>query len=152
MAGQTLSRYKVLEKLGSKSIDSASKSKNIRRDRTVAIEVIPTHLSSDPRRRLRFESEIRIASSLNHLNKCTFHDLDAQGDVDFLIVDYLSGETLADRLKKRTSSPNVAHRYAAIIADALGHAFRPAVVNRDLKPANIMPTNPGREANGLRFD
>ena len=119
------------------------KATDTRLERTVAIKVLPAHVASDPERKQRFEREAKTISSLNHPHICTLHDVGREGDVDFLVMEYLEGETLADRLQKGALPLDQALRYAIEIADALDKAHRQGVTHRDLKPANIMLTKTG---------
>src|SRR4029079_9239662 len=95
------------------------KATDTRLDRSVAIKVLPSHLSSDADLRARFEREARVVSSLNHPHICTLHDIGHQDGVDFLVMEYCDGETLADRLTKGALPIDQALRFAIQIADAL---------------------------------
>jgi len=109
----------------------------------VAIKVLPSHLADNARLRDRFEREARAVSSLNHPHICTLYDIGSQDGVDFLVLEYLEGETLADRLKKGALPFDQALRTGIEITDALDKAHRQGVVHRDLKPGNIMLTKSG---------
>lgn len=135
--------YEVGEPLGAGGMGEVYQAKDTRLDRTVAIKVLPSHLSGDPDLRQRFEREARAVSSLNHPNICTLHDIGREGNVDFLVMEHLEGETLAERLKKGPLLFEDALRFAVQIADALDKAHRQGVVHRDLKPGNIMLTKSG---------
>ncbi len=119
------------------------KAKDTRLDRIVAIKVLPSHLSDNAERRERFEREARAVSSLNHPHICTLHDVGEQDGTHFLVMEYIEGETLADRLMKGPLPLDQALRYGIEIADALDKAHRQGVVHRDLKPGNVMLTKPG---------
>ena len=114
-----------------------------RLDRTVAIKVLPEHLASDPQRRERFEREARAVSSLNHPHICTLHDVGEQDGIHYLVMEYVEGDTLQQRLEKGRLPLDQALEYAIQIADALDKAHRQGVVHRDLKPGNIMLTKSG---------
>ena len=117
--------------------------RDTRLDRTVAIKVLPDHLSKDPSLRQRFEREARAASSLNHPHICTVHDVGTQDGVDFLVMEHLQGETLASRLGRGPLPLDETLRCAVQIADALDKAHRQGLIHRDLKPGNVMLTKTG---------
>ena len=119
------------------------RARDTRLERSVAIKILPSHLSEDPEARQRFDREARTISSLNHPNICTLHDIGQQNGVDFLVMEYLEGETLADRLRKGPLPVEQLLRYGIEICDALEKAHRSGVVHRDLKPGNIMLTKGG---------
>jgi len=116
------------------------RARDTRLERTVALKVLPSALAADADRRARFEREARAVSSLNHPHICTLHDIGRQDGIDFLVMEYLDGETLADRLKKGPLPTDAVLRYGVQIADALDKAHRQGVVHRDLKPGNVMLT------------
>src|ERR1700722_822559 len=138
-----LGPYEILAAIGAGGQGEVYKARDIRLDRFVAIKVLPAHLSSRQELRERFEREARTVSSLNHPHICTLYDIGKQDGTDFLIMEYLEGETLADRLAKGPLPLSDALRYAIEIADALDKAHRQGVVHRDLKPGNIMITKSG---------
>jgi serine/threonine protein kinase len=142
-AGARLGPYEVLSSIGAGGMGEVYKARDTRLDRIVAIKVLPEHLSSKPQLRERFEREARAVSSLNHPHICTLHDVGQQDGTDYLVMEYLEGETLAQRLKKGPLPLDQALRYAVEIAGALDHAHRHGVVHRDLKPGNIMLTRTG---------
>ena len=119
------------------------KAKDTRLDRFVAIKVLPTHLSSDPDRRERFDREARAISSLNHPHICTLHDVGHQDGIDFLVMELVEGESLADRLATGALPLDQALQRAIEIADALSAAHTSGIVHRDLKPGNVMLTKAG---------
>jgi len=123
------------------------RARDTRLGRDVAIKILPLHLSSDPSRRERFEREARAVSALNHPNICTLHDIGvqdtAQGAVDYLVLEHLEGETVADRLTRGALPIDQVLRHAAEIADALARAHRQGIVHRDLKPQNVMIARSG---------
>ena len=142
-SGTRLGPYEILAPVGAGGMGEVYRAKDTRLDRTVAIKVLPASLASDPDRRQRFEREARAVSSLNHPHICTLHDIGQQDGIDFLVMEYLDGETLADRLKKGPLPTDAVLRYAIQIADALDKAHRHGVVHRDLKPANVILTRSG---------
>jgi serine/threonine protein kinase len=119
------------------------RARDTRLDRTVAIKILPSHLSQNSEARQRFEREARTISSLNHPNICTLYDVGHQDGMDFLVMEYLEGETLADRLRKGPIPLPQVLRYGIEICEGLERAHRGGVVHRDLKPGNIMLTKSG---------
>jgi len=119
------------------------KARDTRLERTVAIKVLPSHLSSSPEVRQRFEREARTISQLSHPHICALYDVGREDGTDYLVMEYLEGETLSDRLAKGTLPLEQALRYGVEIADALDKAHRQGIVHRDLKPGNVMLTKSG---------
>jgi serine/threonine protein kinase len=119
------------------------RARDSRLDREVAIKVLPGHLSASAELRQRFEREARAVSSLNHPNICTLHDIGHQEGIDFLVLELLDGETLAQRLERGPLPVPEALRMGIQIADALEKAHSQALIHRDLKPGNIMLTKSG---------
>jgi eukaryotic-like serine/threonine-protein kinase len=119
------------------------RARDTRLDRTVAIKVLPAHLSSSPDSRQRFEREAKTISQLSHPHICALYDVGHQDGVEFLVMEYLEGETLAERLAKGPLSLDLVLRYGTEIADALDKAHRQGIVHRDLKPGNVMVTKAG---------
>jgi serine/threonine-protein kinase len=119
------------------------KARDTRLDRIVAIKVLPTHLADRSELRERFEREARTIAGLNHPHICTLHDIGQQDGTDFLVMEYLEGETLAQRLAKGPLPLEQVLQYAIEISDALDKAHRKGVTHRDLKPGNIMLTKSG---------
>jgi serine/threonine protein kinase len=143
MVGRTLGHYRVVSLLGSGGMGEVYRATDTRLDRTVALKVLPAHLSSDPERRQRFEREARAVSSLSHPHICALYDVGQQDGIDYLVMEYIEGESLADRLAKGPLPVDLALRYAVQITDALDKAHHARLVHRDLKPANIMLTKSG---------
>jgi len=119
------------------------RAKDTRLDRTVAIKVLPSHLSSDPELKQRMEREARAISALQHANVCTLHDIGAQDGTDYLVMEYLEGQTLAARLEKGALPLDQVLKIGTEIARALAKAHQQGIIHRDLKPANIMLTRAG---------
>src|ERR1700732_627024 len=119
------------------------RARDTRLDRIVAIKILPDHHASNPELRERFEREARTIASLNHPHICTLHDVGHQDGIDFLVMEYVEGETLATRLEKGPLPLDQVLKYGTQIADALDKAHRNSVVHRDLKPGNIMLTPSG---------
>jgi serine/threonine-protein kinase len=119
------------------------KARDTRLDRTVAIKVLPTHLADRAELRERFEREAKTIASLNHPHICTLFDTGHQDDIDFLVMEYIEGETLAQRLQRGALPIQQVLQYAIEIADALDKAHRKGITHRDLKPGNVMLTKSG---------
>ena len=119
------------------------RARDTRLNRDVAVKVLPQHLSAQPEVRARFEREAKTVSSLNHPNICTLFDVGVEGDTDYLVMELVEGETLAERLTKGPVPVDEVLRLGSQIAEALGRAHRAGVVHRDLKPGNVMLTRSG---------
>src|SRR5262245_3090916 len=141
--GTRLGPYEILGALGAGGMGEVYRARDTRLDRTVAIKVLPDHLAQSPDLRSRFEREARAVSSLNHPHICVLHDIGHQDGIDYLVLEYLEGESLHHRLEKGPLPLEQALRYGSEIADALGRAHRSGVIHRDLKPANVMLTKEG---------
>ena len=142
-AGTRLGPYEVLSPLGAGGMGEVYKARDTRLERTVAIKVLPPHLSSSEEVRQRFEREAKTISSLSHPHICALYDVGNQDGVEYLVMEYLEGETLADRLLKGPLPTEQTLRFGIEIADALDKAHRQGVVHRDLKPGNVMLTKSG---------
>src|SRR5918994_5343192 len=137
--GSRLGPYEVVSRLGAGGRGGVWKARDTRLDRRVAIKILPAELAQDPQFKSRFEREAKTISQLNHPHICTLYDV---GD-DFLVMELLEGETLADRLERGPLSLSEVLKYGAQIAEALDRAHRGGVVHRDLKPGNVMITRAG---------
>jgi serine/threonine protein kinase len=142
-AGAKLGPYEVLSPLGAGGMGEVYRARDTRLERTVAIKVLPSHLSSDPELKQRMEREARAISALQHPNICTLYDIGSQNGVDFLVMEYLEGQTLAGRLEKGPLPIEQVLKIGTEIAQALGKAHMQGIIHRDLKPANIMLTRAG---------
>jgi eukaryotic-like serine/threonine-protein kinase len=142
-AGTKLGPYEIQQPLGAGGMGEVYRARDTRLGREVAIKVLPAHLSSNPDLRQRMEREAKAISSLNHPHICTLHDVGSQDGVDFLVMEYLEGETLADHLHRGGMPLEEALKTAIKIADALDKAHAHGIVHRDLKPANVMLTKNG---------
>src|SRR6202171_2915317 len=143
LPGLRLGPYEVLSAIGAGGMGEVYRAKDTRLDRTVAIKVLPPHLADSSELRERFEREARTIASLNHPHICTLHDIGHQDGTDYLVMEYVEGETLAQRLQKGALPIAQVLQYAIEIADALDRAHRKGVTHRDLKPGNIMLTKSG---------
>ena len=119
------------------------RARDTRLDRIVAIKILPPHLADNAEARQRFDREARAISSLNHPNICTMHDVGHQDGIDFLVMELVEGETLANRLLKGPLPPDQVLKYGIEICEGLERAHKSGVVHRDLKPGNIMLTKTG---------
>jgi serine/threonine protein kinase len=142
-AGAKLGPYEIIGGIGAGGMGEVYKARDTRLDRIVAIKVLPAHLADRAELRERFDREAKTIASLNHPHICTLFDTGHQGDVDFLVMEYIEGETLAQRLQKGPLPLDQVLRYAIEIADALDKAHRKGITHRDLKPGNIMLTKTG---------
>jgi serine/threonine protein kinase/Tol biopolymer transport system component len=142
-SGTRLGPYEIIAPLGAGGMGEVYRARDTRLDRTVAVKVLPAHLSSEPQRRERFEREARAISALNHPHICTLFDVGREGEIDFLVMELVEGETLASRIEKGPLPPEQVLRLGAEIADALDKAHRMGITHRDLKPGNIMLTKSG---------
>jgi serine/threonine protein kinase/Tol biopolymer transport system component len=141
--GTTLGPYEVTGSLGAGGMGEVYEANDTRLGRTVAVKVLPEHLSNDAARRERFEREARAVSSLNHPNICTLYDVGEHDGIHYLVMELIEGETLSARLKKGALPLDKALEIAGQIADGLAAAHRAGIVHRDLKPGNVMLTKPG---------
>jgi eukaryotic-like serine/threonine-protein kinase len=142
-AGTRFGPYEILSAIGAGGMGEVYKARDTRLDRIVAIKVLPTHLADRAELRERFEREAKTIASLNHPHICTLYDTGHQDEVDFLVMEYIEGETLAQRLQKGALPIQQVLQYAIEIADALDKAHRKGITHRDLKPGNIMLTKSG---------
>ena len=142
-SGSRLGSYEILQAIGAGGMGEVYRARDTRLDRVVAIKVLPPQLSDAVESRERFEREARVISSLNHPNICVLHDIGRQDGIDFLVMEFLDGESLAQRLARGPLALDLALKYAIEIASALDAAHRQGVTHRDLKPGNIMLTKVG---------
>jgi eukaryotic-like serine/threonine-protein kinase len=143
LPGTLLGPYEIIGAIGAGGMGEVYRARDTRLDRIVAIKVLPTHLTDHPERRMRLEREARAAASLNHPHICTLHDIGRQDDTDYLVMEFLEGETLAQRLRKGALPLDDALRFGTQIADALDKAHQNGVIHRDVKPANVFITQGG---------
>jgi Tol biopolymer transport system component len=142
-AGAKLGPYEIVGPLGAGGMGEVYRARDTRLDRTVAIKILPAHLSDNPEAKQRFEREARAISSLNHPNICTLYDVGHQDGIDYLVMEYLEGETLADRLVKGPLPPEQVVKCGIEICEGLEKAHRGGMTHRDLKPGNVMLTKAG---------
>ena len=150
--GRRLGPFEIDRLVGIGGMGEVYRARDTRLGRTVALKVLPPEAAADPDRRRRLETEARAASALNHPHICALYDVGADGGVDYLVLEYLEGETLVDLMTRRKAAGESlpsgfflaeALEYGAQIAEALAAAHRAGVIHRDLKPGNVMLTQDG---------
>ena len=142
-AGTKLGPYEVLSLLGAGGMGEVYRANDTRLDRSVAIKVLASHLSSSPDLKQRMEREARAISALNHSHICQLYDLGSQNGTEYLVMEFLEGETLAQRLLRGPLPLMEVLRIGTDISEALNAAHRQGIVHRDLKPGNVMLTKGG---------
>ncbi len=141
--GTRLGHFEIVAPLGAGGMGEVYRARDTRLDRTVAIKVLPAHLADTPDARQRFEREARSISALNHPRICALYDVGHQDGIEFLVMEYVEGETLATRLERGPMPLAQVLKCGGEIAEALDKAHRSGVVHRDLKPGNVMLTTSG---------
>src|SRR5579859_760087 len=142
-SGSKLGPYEIQSQLGAGGMGEVYRARDSRLERTVAIKVLPDHFSQNAELKQRFEREARAISSLNHPNICTLYDIGNQDGTEYLVMEYLEGETLSARLARGTLPLRETLKIGMEIADALDKAHRGGIIHRDLKPGNVMLTKGG---------
>src|SRR5713101_6224881 len=142
-SGTRLGPYEILSAIGAGGMREVYRARDTRLNRIVAVKVLPTHLADRTELRGRFEREARTIASLNHPHICTLFDIGQQDGIDYIVMEYLEGETLSHRLLKGPLPLEQVLQFAIEISDALDKAHRKGVTHRDLKPGNIMVTKTG---------
>src|ERR1700754_1952232 len=141
--GTRLGPYEILELAGAGGMGEVYRARDNRLRRTVAIKVAPSHLSGDAHLRARFQHEARAIAALSHPHICAIHDVATFDDHDVIVMEYLDGETLEQRLRRDPIPPRELVAIAIAIAEALAAAHREGIIHRDLKPSNVMLTPSG---------
>ena len=141
--GTLLGPYEIQIQVGAGGMGEVYRAKDTRLDRTVAIKILPQHLSNNATLKQRFDREARTISSLSHPHICSLYDIGHQDGIDYLVMEFVEGESLAQRLNKGPLNTELTLRYAIQIVEALDKAHKQGVIHRDLKPANIMVTKSG---------
>ncbi|MBZ5718916.1 MAG: protein kinase [Acidobacteriia bacterium] len=142
-SGTRLGPYEIVSPIGAGGMGEVYRARDTRLNRTVAIKVLPAKICADPDSRQRFEREARAISALQHPHICTLHDIGQQDGMDYLVLEFVEGETLEARLSRGPLPVEQVLRYSGEIAGALDKAHRQGIVHRDLKPGNIMLTKSG---------
>jgi eukaryotic-like serine/threonine-protein kinase len=141
--GQRLGPYEILSAIGMGGMGEVYRARDTRLERTVAIKILPDRLADRPDLRERFEREAKTIASLNHPHICVLHDIGHHNGSDYLVMEHLEGDTLAQRLGRGPLPPDQVLLYAIEIADPLDKAHRKGITHRDLKPGNIVLSKTG---------
>src|ERR1700758_612349 len=139
-AGTRLGPYEIQASLGAGGMGEVYRARDTRLERAVAIKILPEHLSCSSELKVRFEREARAISSLNHPHICHLYDVGTQDGIDYLVMEFLEGESVAERLRRGAVPTQELLKTGAEVAEALEVAHRAGTVHRDLKPGNIMLT------------
>src|SRR3954471_6900780 len=142
-AGSRLGPYEILGQLGAGGMGEVYRARDTRLDRTVAIKVLNSSLVASAALRARFEREAKVISQLQHPHICVLHDVGSENGTDYLVMEYLDGEALAEKVKRGPLPTTELLKIAIEVADALTKAHKSGIIHRDLKPGNVMLTKSG---------
>src|SRR6185503_9502331 len=142
-AGSRLGPYEVVSRIGAGGMGEVFRARDTRLDRTVAIKILPAEFANNAQLKIRFEREAKTISQISHPHICALHDVGNADGVEYLVLEFLEGETLADRIARGPLPIADVLRFGSQIASALACAHRAGIVHRDLKPGNVMITKTG---------